>query len=703
MVSKSKIKTAGKIRSDPIPTAKTTGGAKTWRDFSLACLIVLIIFMAYIPATKAGFIWDDDTFLTENPLIKAPDGLFRFWFSTEPPDYFPLTSTTLWFEWRLWGMNAAGYHVVNIILHCLNTILLWLVLRELKIPGAWLAALLFGIHPVCVESVAWVTERKNTLPLVFFMLSLLLFLKSEKSGKPRLYMLSLFSFLLALLSKTSVITLPVILLGCLWWMNGKVSFKDFKRIAPYFVLSAVLGLVTIWFQYNRAIGEEVVRNDGFASRLAISGRAVWFYLYKAILPVNLSFVYPRWEIGATSLLSYIPLALIVLCVGVFWMERSSWGRGILFGFGYYLIMLLPILGFLNIYFMKYSLVADHWQYIALPGLIALAVGSIAHYYSKSGKEMKRIGQVAAVIISGAFFGLTFKQGQIYRNQETLWEDTLHKNPSSWLALNNLGKSLFDRGKTEDAIVLYRKSISLKPDDDVAYNDMGAALLKQGKAEEALGYFQKAVERNPGYEVNLCNLGNTLSGLGRKQEAIRYFFKAVVAAPDSPAPHFYLGNTYLELGRKEEALKHYKMVVQMSPSFAKPHQKLGEIYYSLCRFGESIEHYRKAITIQPQWLDVKSDLAWVLSTIEDEKFRNGAEAVKLAEEVCRKENFRNPMHLDTLAAACAAAGRFPEAVETVQKALRIVESAGAKNLAGIMKKRLEAYQSGRPWLENPKPR
>jgi len=535
------------------------------------------------------------------------------------------------------------------------------------------------------------------------MLSLFLFLKLAKSGKPGLYMLSLFFFLLAILSKTSVIMLPFVLLGCLWWMNRRVSLKDFRRVAPYFVLSVILGLATIWFQYNRAIGEGIVRNDGFASRLAIAGRAVWFYLFKAILPVNLSFVYPRWEICATSLLSYIPLALIVFCVFVFWLKRVSWGRALLFGFGYYLITLLPILGFLNIYFMKYSLVADHWQYTALPGLIAMVVGGIAYYCSKSWKGIKRIGRVAAVIISGALFWMTYNKSQIYRNSDVLWEDTLHKNPTCWLALNNLGKSLFDRGKIEEAIALYRKSISLNPDDDVAYNDMGVALLKQGKAEEALGYFQKAVERNPGYELNLSNLGNTLYGLGRKEEALRYFLKAVIVAPDSPAPHFYLGNNYLELGRKEEALKHYKMVVKMSPFFARPHQRLGEIYYSLCRFGESIEHYHKAIVIQPRWFDVKIALAWELSTIEDKKFRNGAEAVKLAEEVCRNENFRNPVHLDTLAATYTAAGRFSEAIETEQKALRIVDSARAKNLADIIKKHLESYQSGHPWLENPKTR
>jgi hypothetical protein len=259
----------------------------------LAAALVAITFLAYLPAMRGGFIWNDDTFLTRNPLIKTPDGLRRLWFTTDPPDYFPLTSTSLWLEWRLWGMNPAGYHVVNVLLHAVSAVLLWRVLKRLNAPGAWLAGLIFAVHPVNVESVAWITERKNTLAMVLYMASLLAYLKFDEDGAPRTYALALGLFLLALLAKTSVIMLPAVLLLCAWWRRGGIERKDILRAIPFAALSGALALVTVWYQYHRAIAAEVVRTDGFLARTAGAGWAAWFYLYKALLPAKLCFVYPR--------------------------------------------------------------------------------------------------------------------------------------------------------------------------------------------------------------------------------------------------------------------------------------------------------------------------------------------------------------------------------------------------------------------------
>ena len=291
----------------------------------LAAVLVAATLLVYLPAMRAGFVWDDDTFLTANPLIKAHDGLYRFWFTRQAPDYFPLTSSMLWVEWRLWGMDAAGYHVVNILLHALSAALIWRVLARLKIPGAWFAGLLFAVHPVCAESVAWITEGKNTLPLPLFLASLLVYLKfdertgdweirrlgnSETPCSPALpmshspnfpisefplYLLSVTLFLLGLLAKTSIVMLPAVLLLCAWWRRSRISRRDLVRSAPFFALSLALGLVTVWFQYHRAISTQVVRTEGLSR-----GRPRWAGrrgsdLYKAVLLLRLCFVYPRWR------------------------------------------------------------------------------------------------------------------------------------------------------------------------------------------------------------------------------------------------------------------------------------------------------------------------------------------------------------------------------------------------------------------------
>ena len=630
----------------------------------MAGAIVLLTALAYIPAMRAGFIWDDDDFLTNNPLVQASDGLRRFWFSTEPPDYFPLVSSSLWVEWRLWGMNATGYHVVNVLLHAISSVLVWRVLRKLRIPGAWLAGLIFAVHPVNVESVAWITERKNVFPMVFYLLSILCYLRSEDKRNRRWYLLSLGSFLLALLSKTSVVMLPVVLLGCVWWRRGRVERTDVVRTIPFFCLAVALGLLTIWFQYNRSIADTVVRTDSLLSRLAIAGCAVWFYLYKAVIPHGLAFVYPRWQIAPSSVLSYVPDFVLLVCLATFVWYRKGWGRPFLAGIGYCVITLLPVLGFLNIYFMRYSLVADHWQYTSIIGVIALGVGLAAGFANRRPGALRILGILPGLAVVGLFSVLTWRQACIYGDRETLWRDTLAKSPRSAMPHSNLGGILLEQGKTEEAIEHFREALRINPNEPEAHHDLANALVSQGKLDEAIPSYGEALRLRPGYAKAHYNLANALAAQGRLDEAVTHYTAAIRALPTYAMAHSNLGHALARLGRLDEAIAHYVETVRLDPACAEAHHNLANALVGRGRLDEAVAHYTESLRLLPADAKTHYNLATALSRQGrlDEAMGHYTEALRL-----------DPTHAEAhnnLALTLAGQGKFDEAITHYVEALRL---------------------------------
>ncbi len=610
-----------------------------------ACIILFLTLVVYIPAMQAGFIWDDDLFLTKNPLIKASDGLYRFWFTTEPLDYFPLVSTSLWLEWRLWGIHATGYHVVNIVLHAISSVLIWLVLRRLKIPGAWLAALIFAVHPVNVESVAWITERKNTQPMVFYLLTILAYLRFEEDAKRRWYLLALFLHFLALLGKPSIVMLPFVLLGCVWWQRGSITRTDLARSVPFFMLSAFFGLLTVWFQYNVAIGDDIVRTDNFLGRLAGAGCAVWFYLYKALIPYNLSFMYPRWEINSASVISYVPVILLSGFFALFWRYQKGWGKAFMFGLGYFVVTLFPVLGFFDINFMRFSLVTDHWQYTSIIGVIALAVG-LGAWTSRDWRGPRRqLARVAALAVVCMFSLLTWVQCHVYKDLESLWRDTIAKNPKAWMAHSNLGTLLASQGKfdeaiehcsealrinpthawiqgalanalaaqgrLDEAISHFSEAVTFKPDFAEAHNDLGLALKKQGRVEEAISHFLEAVKIKPDFAEAQLNLGLALAEQGRVGDAVEHFYEAVRADPELGDAHYNLGLALAFQGRRDEAISYLSQAVKIKPTFAEAHLNLGALLASQGRLEEAIGHFQEALRIKPDFVQAKQYLTLAL--------------------------------------------------------------------------------------------
>jgi len=647
----------------------------------MAVLLVLATIAAYWPALHNGFIWDDDVFLVTNRLIRAGDGLYRFWFTTEAPDYFPMTSTTLWLEWRLWGDAPVGYHLVNVLLHAASSVLLWRVLARLKIPGAWFGAALFALHPVSVESVAWITERKNTLAMFFYAGALLSYLCFEDTGQRRWYALGLAAFALGLFSKSAIAPLPVVLLGVAAWRRGRLEWRDMWRAVPFFALAALLGLITVWFQFHRAMGGQMVRPDGFWTRLAGAGWSIWFYLYKALWPVNLIFVYPRWSVDGSKVLAYVP-GLLVLAAGcVCWQHRRGWGRPVLFALGYFVVMLLPVLGFLDIYFMRFSLVADHWQYFSILGPVTLVGGVLAGAGPGCGIAGPRWRIAVGCGLLCGLGVLTWQQSKMYHDMETLWRTTIARNPHCWLAQNMLGVYLAQEGRIDEAISQYRAGLRVRPNDAGVYDHLGTELVKKGQLDEAIHCYQEAIRLKPDFVDAHNDLGYALALAGRNEEAIPNFQECLRLKPNSFMPHLALARTLPRLGGFQEAASHMDEFLRTCPPAA-------------------LEAPNSAV--RGLALGALNDLAWYLATNPREEDRDGVRAVRFAELACQLTQYRLAIMVGTLGGAYAEAGRFSEAVTTAEMASTLASQAGDQALLAKNHQLLELYRAGRPYHEAPTP-
>ncbi len=407
----------------PIPSAaEPVRWCPRLKVLAVWALVFVALLALYYPALRGQFILDDDIYLTNAPVIQAADGLPRIWFTSEALDYYPVSNTSLWLEWRLWGTNPTGYHVTNLLLHVAACVLIWATLRELAIPGAFLAALLFAVHPLNVESVAWIAQRKGLLALVFFLLSILWYVREEQRRAADVnagpagfhvgnyYWLSFLAFVLALLSKGSVAILPLVLLIIVWWQRRRLTRWDLLRSAAYWVVAAALTLANIACQ-NRGLSESI-RPANFSQRLAGAGAVVWFYLAKALAPIDLVLVYPRWRIQTARLLWWLPLAAAVVISALLWRHRhNAWSRAILFGWAFFCAALVPVLGFTDVGFMQYSLVADHYPYIALIGLVAAVAAGSSFWQRRAafspgvatpGRIGTQITSIAVAALVGAY-------------------------------------------------------------------------------------------------------------------------------------------------------------------------------------------------------------------------------------------------------------------------------------------------------------
>ena len=625
-------------------------------------LIVVLTVLAYLPALPAGFVWDDDDYVTQNQNLRNLAGLVQIWFKVGAvPQYYPLVHTTFWLEYHLWELNPLGYHLVNVFLHAFAAVLFWRVLARLQVPGAWLAAAIFALHPVHVESVAWITERKNVLSALFYFAAALAYLQfAEGNGKRAsqtrrwyYYCGALVLFIAAMLSKTVTASLPAAILLVQWWKRGRLRSREIVPLLPFVAIGGVLGTLTVWLEKYHVGAQGGEWSLPLVERFLIAGRALWFYAGKLVWPAELTFIYPRWSIEPGAWWQWVfPIAAIAV-IGALFLLRNRFGRGAFVSVAFFVGTLGPALGFIDVYSFRFSFVADHFQYLASAGLIALAAAGIT-----------KAPRAIPIGLLGLLALLTWRQSAIYYNVETLWRDTLAKNPSAWIAHNNLGNVLKGQGKGDESAAHYRAAIKLKPDYPEAFANLGAWHLQNGRIDEAMSNFQAALEIYPKELTALNNLGNVLLSKGRLEEAIVCFRKSLEVKPNDPEILSNLGAALAGQKQYEEAIPQYEAALRVKADSAPVLCNLGNALAAAGRFDEAMVKYQNALRVSPDYFE--AHVGWgnilVMTNKTEEAIQHYREGLQL--------NPEDPEAHFYLGYALARLGHRDEAVAHLNEALRI---------------------------------
>jgi len=655
------------------PNRAATVRERLPRDLAASALIVCATFLAYLPALRGSMLWDDAGHVTRLDL-RSLHGLWRIW--ADPgatQQYYPLLHSAFWIEHLIWGDSVLFYHLFNVALHALAACLVVKIARRLALPGAWLAGLMFALHPLCVEAVAWISEQKSTLSGVFYLASALAYLKFDESRKRPAYLVALGWFLAALLTKTVTATLPGALLVLLWWRRGRVEWKrDVQPLLPWFVAGASAGLFTAWVESTLigAKGAEFALTP--VERLLLAGRVVWFYAGRVIWPANLTFFYPRWNIDASVLWQFLfPAGAIAAAVALWRLARRN--RGPMAGFLIFAGTLFPVLGFFNIYPFRYSYVADHFAYLAILGILvpcAAALSMAAERMLPGNAVRPRPAMLLAMLLAGTLGALTWQQSAIFRDEETLYRATLERNPGAWLAHNNLANLLLTKsGRGSEAMSHLQAALRLKPDFPEAHLSMGNALVEQpGRLDDAIAEYETAARLAPGSERAHTNLGNALLRKGRITEAMAQLQEALRIDPANAEAHNDLGNAMAQIpGALPETIAQYRLALSADPGFAEAHNNLGRaLAQTPGGLAEAITEFQAAIRLKPDYLSAHSNLGNALSMVPgrlDDAIAEYRTALRIRPESATAHN-------NLGYALSQKPGSLPDAVSEYREALRL---------------------------------
>jgi tetratricopeptide (TPR) repeat protein len=665
------------------------------RDALVGLLLLALAFATYHAVWQAGFIWDDDGHVTR-PDLRTLHGLGRIWL--EPgatQQYYPLLHSAFWVEHRLWGDRPAPYHVLNIALHAGVGVLLYRLLRQLGLPGALLAAAAFTLHPVAVETVAWVSEQKNTLSGVLALGAALAYLRFDRGRRPGAYAAATILFALALATKTVTASLPAALLVLFWWQRGRITWKaDVRPLLPWFGLAAAAGAMTAWVEHTYIGATGTAFRLSPVDRVLIAGRALWFYLGKILWPHPLIFMYPHWRIAANEAWQY---AFPVAALGVLAMAFGLRGRtrGPLAATLLFAGTLFPALGFINVFPFIYSYVADHFQYLASAVVISAAAAAFTAAVRRLHEPARRVAGAAAVLAVGGLGLVSAHQARAYVDAETLWQDTLAKNPRCWMAYQNLGGVYLKADRPELAVPQFERALAINPNDTEALNELGVAELHAGRLEVAVGHLRRALALAPADPETHLNLGVALLQAGSPEstdefaraleldphsvgalknlalaaeranhwpEAVGYFQRASGLEPGNAETRASLGAALLNTGDLPRAARELAASLALHDGTAPVHFNLGAVLAQEGKTDEAEAEFQRAVALDPQ-------LEPALANLANARMRKGdaAAAVAYLERALAVDPANAPLR-NNLGIALAKTGRLEAAAEAFQRAL-----------------------------------
>lgn len=645
-------------------------------DLAFCVFIAVAVFIAYSPALRGTYVWDDEQWTTLlAPVLKDFGGLWQMWKDpTVLQQYFPVTGTTFWLDHHLWNDSTTAAHIENVWFHIVSALLFWRLLQKLKVPGAYLATTIFALHPIMVESVAWIAERKNVLSMALFLGAMLAYGRSVrfweevKEAPPRWgsYTLALILFALALLAKISVFAMPALLLLIVWWKTGRLRWRDVLPTLPFFVLTIGFGLfISYWEKHHvGAQGEDFSMT--FTERMLVAGRAFWFYVGKLIWPVGFCPVFPRWQLDVHSVAQWLWPATALVALASVVALRNRIGRGPVVAVIFYVGALFPLLGFLSAYGMIYSFVSYRWVYVPSLGLITLACAVLSSIKIRGGQAWISTSEI---VILGLLLGrFTWNDAHLYRNSEAHWQATLAGNPDCWVAYYDFANDRFNEERIDESIVLYKRAVELRPQYAQAHNNFANALMKVGKLEEAMEHFNKTLEIEPGLATTHYNLANCFFLLNRLDEAAEHFRKAIALRPALADAHNNLALILFRQGRLNEALPEYRKVIEIKPDNADAHCNLAETLVQVNAVHEALDEYDTALRLNPDQGTALARLAWIRATARDTSLRDGEKALRFARHAEELAAGKDASVLRILAAALAENKQFDEAAATARRAL-----------------------------------